>query len=58
MDEIKMIIKALNIIDDQINADGCTGCAYVTTEEWEMPCCKCKRGCNDYWRSGKLKENK
>ena len=32
-------------------ADGCQGCAFVATEEWEMPCVKCKRNCKDYWRA-------
>ena len=31
-------------------ADGCTDCAFKEVNEWEMPCCKCKRGCKDYWR--------
>lgn len=29
---------------------GCEGCAYESTEEWEMPCAKCRRACNDYYR--------
>lgn len=29
---------------------GCNGCAFEEVNEWEMPCCKCKRGCKDYWR--------
>lgn len=32
---------------------GCTGCAFESMEEWEMPCAKCKRKMKDYWR-GKL----
>lgn len=28
----------------------CHGCAYEDTEEWKMPCCKCKRACKDYYR--------
>ena len=31
-------------------ADGCSGCAFESTEEWEMPCCKCKHNSKDYWR--------
>lgn len=31
--------------------DGCEGCAFSDAEEWEMPCCKCKQGCKDYWRA-------
>lgn len=29
---------------------GCEGCAFIDTEEWEMPCAKCKRGQKDYYR--------
>lgn len=29
---------------------GCDGCAFESVEEWEMPCCKCKQGCKDYYR--------
>lgn len=32
------------------DADGCVGCTFIDREEWEMPCKKCKRCCNDYWR--------
>lgn len=32
------------------DADGCSGCTFIDTEEWEMPCAKCKRACKDYWR--------
>ena len=31
--------------------DGCEGCFFADVEEWEMPCCKCKHGCKDYWRA-------
>ena len=34
-------------------ADGCQGCAFTDTEEWEMPCVKCKRAGKDYWRPAK-----
>lgn len=43
---IDMAIKEL----ERQEADGCTGCAFGSVEEWEMPCAKCKRGCKDYWR--------
>lgn len=49
--------KAKQIIIDnlreeiKLEADGCEGCAFITTEEWEMPCLKCKRNCKDYWRA-------
>ena len=32
-------------------ADGCQGCEFESTEEWEMPCAKCRRACKDYWRA-------
>ena len=32
------------------NADGCVGCAFESTEPWEMPCKSCSRGNKDYWR--------
>lgn len=32
-------------------ADGCSGCAFVDCEEWEMPCLMCKKNCKDYWRA-------
>ena len=42
--------KAIEALEKQ-DADGCTGCVFIDTEEWEMPCAKCKRGCKDYWRA-------
>lgn len=47
IEALDMAIKAL----DRQNADGCSGCAFVNVEEWEMPCVRCKRGCKDYWRA-------
>lgn len=46
---LDMAIEAL----EQENSYGCCGCAFEDIEEWEMPCSKCKRGCNDYWRPKK-----
>lgn len=43
----KIAIEAL----EQQDADGCVGCAFIDTEEWEMPCVKCRRACKDYWRA-------
>lgn len=50
LDAIRMAIEAL---EKQIlnEADGCTGCAFESYEEWEMPCKKCKRNSKDYWRA-------
>ena len=42
----KVLEKAL----EQSKADGCSGCAFEKTEEWEEPCRKCCRNCKDYWR--------
>lgn len=59
-DKLKDMIDCLTAIADDLvemkelieiaEADGCVDCAFTDVEEWEMPCCKCKRGCNDYWR--------
>ena len=32
------------------DADGCIGCLFDDVEEWEMPCAKCQRNFEDYWR--------
>ena len=51
----KDLVEVKKVID--INeADGCEGCVFLTNEEWEMPCCKCRRNCKDYWRKEKLDE--
>lgn len=43
-------IAELRKVLDAYLADGCTGCAYESVVEWELPCQKCKRNCKDYWR--------
>lgn len=48
--------KILELIEAKDKADGCDGCAFESVEEWEMPCCKCKRGCKDYWRPKESEE--
>ena len=48
--DIKALDNAIKILERQL-ADGCLECAFTGKEEWEMPCCKCKRGCKDYWRA-------
>lgn len=48
---LKLVNRELLKIVARADADGCEGCAFVDTEEWEMPCAKCKRACKDYWRS-------
>lgn len=57
-DEIREIAEHLQAClkrhgdpDEKEQADGCTGCAFESTEEWEMPCAKCRRACKDYWRA-------
>ena len=52
-DMICNVDNALCKIEEQINANGCKDCAFMDKEEWEMPCCKCKRNCKDYWRAKK-----
>lgn len=47
----ELLKSALDNARTQMKADGCTGCAFVGIEEWNMPCCKCKRNCKDYWRA-------
>ena len=52
---LKFIADGLEEVKENIElqeTDGCTGCAFITVEEWEMPCCRCKRSCKDYWRRG------
>ena len=43
-------IKELRKVLGTYLADGCVGCAFLGTEEWEMPCAKCRRNAKDYWR--------
>ena len=44
-------IEELRRVLDAYLADGCSGCAYMDREEWDMPCLKCKRNSKDYWRA-------
>lgn len=32
------------------DAGGCVDCEFEETEEWELPCDRCKRNHKDYWR--------
>ena len=52
----KEIMQVLEAIIEKDNADGCVGCAFIDTEDWELPCAKCKRACKDYWRSSEYYE--
>ena len=44
------ILEVIKELIERKNADGCVNCAFEGVEEWEMPCCKCKRACKDYYR--------
>lgn len=46
-------IEELRKIIEAYLASGCSGCAFETAEEWEMPCAKCQRNSKDYWRRRK-----
>lgn len=46
---MKQLIALIQAWIDRQEADGCEGCKYIDTPEWEMPCAKCKRACKDYW---------
>lgn len=53
MTDIDKALDARAVLDkviEQTRADSCMGCAFMSAEEWEMPCLKCKRNCKDYWR--------
>lgn len=61
-EKLKDMIDCLTAVADDLvemkeyieiaEADGCKDCTFESVEEWEMPCCKCKRNCKDYWRRG------
>jgi hypothetical protein len=65
-EKLKNMIDSLVAIADDLvemketieitEADGCKGCAFDSTNEWEMPCVKCKRNCKDYWRKMESEE--
>lgn len=48
--DIEALGNAIKTLERQL-ADGCVGCKYADKEEWEPPCCKCKRNSEDYWRA-------
>ncbi|MBQ3322353.1 MAG: hypothetical protein IJH05_05880 [Firmicutes bacterium] len=41
---------AINALTREFS-DGCDGCAFTDTEEWEMPCARCRRNSKDYYRA-------
>lgn len=49
--DIRTIRDFILQLEEQINADGCYGCAFENVEPWEMPCAKCARNSKDYWRA-------
>lgn len=49
--------KILEQAIEQCKADGCSGCAYMSVEEWEMPCVRCARNYKDYWRKADMRGN-
>jgi len=53
-DAVRVYVEELASVLHEVEVartDGCEGCAFMTCEEWEMPCMKCKRACKDYWRA-------
>ena len=50
LEENELLKTALDIAREKTVADGCVGCAFTSTYEWELPCRKCKRNCKDYYR--------
>lgn len=45
-----LLSEIAKLIEEAAKADACSGCAFFEADEWEMPCCKCKRNSKDYWR--------
>ena len=52
MVKLEVTKDVIDYLSDKARADGCSGCAFIDVEEWEMPCCRCARGCKDFWRNG------
>ena len=48
------IMQFLEITIGRDKADSCAGCAFLTREDWEMPCKDCKRSHKDYWRMAEV----
>ena len=46
----EILSAALDKAKEIAKANECAGCAFQLTEEWELPCRKCKRNCKDYYR--------
>ena len=41
----------INRLEPYTEPDGCDGCKYVDTEEWEEPCRRCKNSYKLMWRA-------
>ena len=50
MNNLNDLIAIVQAWIDSQDADGCLGCAFEEKDEWQLPCCRCKRNCKDYWR--------
>ena len=50
------IMQVLEAIIERDKADGCHGCAFESTEPWDMPCRECRRNQRDYWRMAEVSE--
>lgn len=48
---LHIALERLKREEEKEQADGCIECAYFDREDWELPCCKCKRAAKDYWRA-------
>ena len=46
------IIRILNLVLKQEQAEECNGCKYIRRDAYDEPCVRCKRNCLDYWKPG------
>ena len=44
------IIRILNLVLEQEQAEECNGCKYIRRDAYDEPCVSCKRSCLDNWR--------
>ena len=44
------IIRILNLVLEQEQAEECNGCKYIRKDAYDEPCVSCKRNCLDNWR--------
>lgn len=51
-DDLRSMSNYINkAVRPLLNTGGCIGCDFDNRADWEMPCVKCKRNCNDYYRT-------